>query len=167
VSVINRNVSLRYDIDGCIFLHMTDPEFEKMCDRWGGKVNVKISKPSEVGSENQNRLMHGLMTAFFLTGMHSSPAKSIEEFKLWLKCQIGVCYDYEYCGKPCRVPASWSVYDKTQRMQFIDSLISMVLQSGAAAEDEKIQEILNGMETNGELKRSQQEAEKTQGGNNG
>jgi hypothetical protein len=124
-------------IDSCL-----DTLFEKH----GGNISVKIDKPVTPGSNEQNKLMHALMTEFFLTGMHSSPAKSIDEFKLWLKCQIGVCYDYEYQGKMVRVPKSWSLYSKIERMKFIDNLISMVIQSGAVAEDEKIQEILNGLD---------------------
>ena len=130
------------------YIVVNDQELTTLNNKYKGMVSVKISKPVEKGTEEQNRLMHGLMAAFFLTGMHSSPAKSIDEFKLWLKFQIGVCYDYEYQGKPCRVPKSWSLYNKTERMQFIDAVISLVIQSGAPTESEKITKILNGLEKN-------------------
>ena len=144
--MFDQNLQLMKFSKGYILQIPSDSEIDKLDYKYKSMVNVKISRPTNPGTELQNRLMHGLMTAFFLTGMHSSPAKSIDEFKLWLKFTIGVCHDYEYQGKPCRVPQSWSLYSKDERRQFIDALISMVIQSGAATESEKVQEILKGLE---------------------
>jgi hypothetical protein len=133
-------------------IRITDPELTKLSYRFNGKVHVKIGRPEEQKSEKQNRAAHALMTEFFLTGLHSSPAKNPEEFKLWLKFQIGVCYDYEYEGRPCRVPKSWANYTKRESREFIDALISMVHQSGAYTESERIREIIAGMESNASRK---------------
>lgn len=144
--MINQNVPLtpidrvanRYTIT------LADPELTKLAYKYGS-VNVKISRPEEPGTQQQNKAMHALMTAFFFTGMHSSSAKDPEEFKAWLKFTIGVCHDYEFNGERCKVAKSWAQYSKHERKQFIDALLSMVHQSGAYSEDERCREIIDGM----------------------
>ena len=147
--MIDRNFKLdKREYTGKCSLFICETELSDMYAKWGGEVHVRITKPEDGGTEQQNRAMHALMTEFFLTGLHSAPetVKDPDQFKLWLKFQIGVCYEWEHDGRPCLVPKSWAKYTKRERREFIDALISMVNQSGAFAESEKIRTIIEGMQ---------------------
>ena len=132
-------------------IEISDPELSKLNYKYGGVVNVKISKPVSPGSEEQNRAAHSLMGALFDTGMHSSPALTPGEFKLWCKIQFGPCMDWQYEGHPVKVPKSWADYAKQERAEFITRLLDYIDRIGAMA-DRKIQEILAGMDENTKLK---------------
>jgi hypothetical protein len=151
--MINKNVNLlKQTCAGIVSYTIGFDDSEQLdflFNKFGGVVNAKISRPVSPGTEEQNRAMHALMAAYFITGLHSSPAKNIAEFKLYLKYQYGPCFDFTYNGTQVSVPKSWAKYSKKERRDFIDALISEVTQSGAAVESEKIQEILMGMELKG------------------
>ena len=149
--MIERNVKINPLERGWYSLALKDPQLSALYKRFGGSVSVRIGKPIAIGTDAQNRACHALMEAYFWTELHSSPARDPKEFKLWLKFQIGVCYDYEYEGKPCRIPKSWARYSKEERRDFIEKLLSMIRQSGAES-DQNIQQILQGMEENAKLR---------------
>jgi hypothetical protein len=102
--------------------------------------------PIESGTERQNKAAHSLMAAYFATGLHSSPAKNIAEYKLWTKCTWGPCYDWSIHDTPVRVPKSWVNFSKEERTYFLKCLVSDVRQSGAYDEDKNCREIVDGME---------------------
>lgn len=134
---------------GCYVLIVTDAELDAMAKKHNGMVGLQIGKPAESKTIKQNNLLHSLIDAWFFTGMHSAPesVKSPAAFKLWLKIQIGVCYECEYNGEMVRVPKSVADYTKDELRCFIDKIISWILQSGAG-EDQEIQKILQGLEDN-------------------
>ena len=114
-----------------------------------GKVHITISKPKTEKTLQQLRAVHSLLTAFFLSGMHSAPdwVVSADLFKLYCKISFGVCFDVVKDGVSIRVPKSFSDYTKVEQMEFIDALISTIEQAGASGE-KKINEILTGMKEN-------------------
>lgn len=126
-------------------------DVEAAIKSYGGIVHLKISKPIEKGTDNQNRAAHSLLDAFYKTGMHSAPewVTNSDLFKLWMKVEHGPCYQKEMKdGTIIKIPISWSLYSKMQRTDFIECIIKDITQSGALTESEKIQEIIKGMEEN-------------------
>jgi hypothetical protein len=108
---------------------------------------VKFSKPEDPGTEQQNRFMHSLLTAYYKTGMHSAPERyTLAEFKIYMKVQFGLCYEMEIRGKLTLVPVSWTDYNKEERQIFIDGLLSEILQVVCPLTKE-IEEIIRGAET--------------------
>jgi hypothetical protein len=148
VHVITENPHLNQHI-----IRIIDPELTKLAFKYNGIVNIKISRPEEPSTDRQNRAMHSLLAAYYVTGLHSMPNGTLEDFKNYMKCQYGVTYEIEVKGQKYIVLKSWADYSKRQRREFIDGLISEVHQSGAYAESEKIREILAGMELKTEAKR--------------
>ena len=117
-----------------------------MAAKYGGEANVKISRPVKPGTEDQNRAMHALLTAYYVTGMHSAPeGYTLEAFKIYMKLRFGPVYQIEIDGHDVRVPKSWSDYSREERRDFIDGMISEIYQSGALSASEKIREIIEGM----------------------
>jgi hypothetical protein len=151
--MINRNVPLQFDPDGSAFLLMRDSELEKYIVKYKGVVNVKVGKPETPGSEQQNKAMHALLAAFYISGMASIPDNcTLAEFKMHKKSEFGPCYEYEQKGKLVRIPKSWADYSKEERCTFIDALMAEITQSGALAESEKLQVIFQGMEDMAKMK---------------
>lgn len=112
-------------------------------------VNIKLSRPQTAKTYEQVKTIHALIGAFLYSGCHSAPKEacgSLDKFKLWIKCQHGVCIDHEFEGRQYRVPVSIADYSKYELSEFIDKLKSIIIQSGALAESEKLQEIFKGME---------------------
>lgn len=124
----------------------TDSELDRIYAKHKGYFTVRITAPIESGTEKQNKAAHGLLAAYFASGLHSAPAKNIEEFKLWAKWTWGPCYIWEMKEGMQRIPISWSKYSKQERCDFLDCLVSDVRQSGAYAEDRKCREIVDGMQ---------------------
>jgi hypothetical protein len=121
-------------------------ELDRLYEKYGQTVLVKITAPATPGTEQQNRAAHALLTEYYRTGMHSAPdGTTLAEFKTQMKCQYGPVSTVEYKGSVYMVPKSWSEYSKAERMIFLDGLISEIHQSGANV-DPRIQEILAGME---------------------
>jgi hypothetical protein len=147
--VINRNLKIyRSNLidDGWHIVISGEPELDKLARKYDGMVNVKISRPSEQGTEEQNRAMHALLAEYYKTGVHSAPEGStLADFKNYMKLQYGVVQEIEVNGEKYKLLKSWSEYDKMERTAFIDGLISEIEQSGASVEW-KIQEILAGMQ---------------------
>lgn len=118
-----------------------------------GKVNIKITKPTSPGTEEQNRAMHALLMEYYKTGLHSAPeGTTLAEFKIFMKIEYGPCYECEYKGHQIKAPKSWADYSKDERRDFIDGLISEIHQSCAYSESDRIQEIIEGMEQNNKIK---------------
>jgi hypothetical protein len=150
--MINQNIKIEaMTSKGPYMFACNDPELSALLKKYDDEVYMQISKPMSPGSEAQNRAAHALMAGYFATGLHSSPAKNIAEFKLYCKLQWGPTFYWEYQGQACRVPKSWASYSKQERQYFIDCLLADIHQSGAAAESEKIQEILKGLDDNSKL----------------
>lgn len=130
-------------------IRISDPDLDGLFSKYGGLVNIKITKPESPGTEAQNRAMHALMSEYYKTGLHSAPeGYTLDAFKIYLKCLYGPVYDMDLEGRPVKVPKSWSHYSKQERGDFIDGLISEINQSGAFAESARIQEIIAGMSEN-------------------
>jgi hypothetical protein len=148
--MFSQNIAPVVTDQGLRFTFELEGEIKKLYEKYGGMVNVKIGAPSEPGTEEQNRAMHALLSAYYVTGMHSAPeGYTLAEFKIFMKLQYGPSSEIEYKGQAVKVPKSWAEYSKRERMDFIDALISEIHQSGAYAESEKIREIISGMELKG------------------
>jgi hypothetical protein len=131
------------------FIKLSSPELEELYLKFQGLVSVKIGKPDKPGTNEQNRAMHSLLSAYYTTGMHSAPeGYTLSQFKVFMKLQYGPVYEMEHKGQLIKIPKSWSDYSKQERVEFIDGLISEINQSGAYAESEKIREIIEGMSIN-------------------
>jgi hypothetical protein len=149
--LITRNLDLIYDGDpgsySVRFLKMDNPELDELFKKHAGKVCVKVCKPDSKGTEQQNRAMHALLTAYYKSGFHSAPPEfsvSLEFFKIWVKAQYGPYWEIN--GK-C-ILKSWADYTKQERMALIDGLISEIEQAGAYAGDWNVKEIIDGMRAN-------------------
>jgi hypothetical protein len=128
--------------------------------------------PADTGSLAQGRAFHGLLQTFWASGLHSYPAKSFQEFREYIKRDLGAgaeCYIYvkkdgllraksedreealreaavDRYGRPVVwiKLKSWADYTKKERTETIDRLISEMHQAGV--QTAKFYEILNGME---------------------
>ena len=151
--MINQNCKLiSVDILAHRFsIEIADPELSKLNYKYGGEVHIQISKPEREKTIQQMKTIHALLNAIFDSGMSSSPAETPTQFKLWAKMEMGVCYDWEYEGKPVRVPESVARYSKQQLSDFISRILDYIDRIGAMA-DRKIQEIITGMDENTKLK---------------
>lgn len=149
--MFNRNVTMLKSVFGYVIRveeREADNELDDLFEKHGGLVNVKITKPSSPGTEEQNRAAHALLTAFYISGYASIPENcTLAEFKIRKKLEFGPVYEFEHKGQMVQVPKSWSEYSKQERCDFIDGLIAEITQSGALAASPKLQEILAGMET--------------------
>jgi hypothetical protein len=133
-------------------------------------------QPTETPSNRQNSAFHGLLQIFWASGLHSYPAKSFQEFREYIKRDLGAgaeCYIYvkkdgllrakskdrdeavqeaavDRYGRPVvwMKLKSWSDYTKKERSETIDRLISEMHQAGV--QTAKFYEILNGMECHNE-----------------
>lgn len=150
--MINRNILIK-KTDIRKFTFKVGPEeadeIQKILAKYSDVLFLKIDRPISPGTEEQNRTMHALLQAYYVTGMHSAPEpfnKSLAGFKIWIKSQYGPCYYYDMDNTQVRVPKSWADYTRSERMNLIDGLISEIKQSNAHNESDKIREILNGME---------------------
>lgn len=127
---------------------VTAPELDALLIKHKNEVHIKISKPVTPGTEEQNRAAHALLTAFYVSGFASIPDNcTLAEFKVRKKLEYGPVYEFEYRGQTAKIPKSWAEYSKQERIDFIDSLLAEITQSGALAASEKLQEIIKGMET--------------------
>jgi len=147
--MINQNVILHHVKFDSFAIFIDDPELGVLAAKYGCEVNIKISRPVKPGTEEQNRAMHALLTAYYVTGLHSAPeGYTLDAFKIYMKLRYGPVYQIEIEGQNVRVPKSWSDYDKDERRNFIDGLISEINQSGAFSASDKIREIILGMSDN-------------------
>lgn len=145
--MFNQNVVLAStDTPDKFYIVVTDPELTKLYVKYKGMVNVKVMRPLEKGTNEQNRAAHSLMNAVFDTGMHSSPALTQAEFKLWCKMSFGPVFDWEIDGVPVKVPSkSWADYTKEERCNFITRLLNYTDLIGAYGASSKVREIIDGM----------------------
>jgi hypothetical protein len=129
---------------------------------------------AETGTSSQNKTFHALISAYFVSGCFSYPAKNSGELKQQVKKYLGAGFEsYVYIlngpngiswgeakrykdippnvakdkdGKPMirGKLLSWAKYTKTQRRNTIDNLIAEMIQSGV--QTRKFYQILEGME---------------------
>lgn len=143
--MINQNMILRKDDDG-FFVRLDGLEINRLFSKYGGAVNVKVSRPVSPGTDEQNRAFHALFTEYYKTGLHSAPEGcTLAEFKNFMKIQYGPHTFIDVSEERYCVLKSWADYTKHERVAALDGLISEVNQSGAFAESEKIREIIGGM----------------------
>jgi hypothetical protein len=131
-------------------------------------------EPADTGSLAQGRAFHSLLQTFWASGLHSYIAKSFQEFKDYIKRDLGAGAEYyvyvkkdgllraktkdrdeavqeaavDRYGRPVvwmRLK-SWADYTKKERTETIDLLISEMHQVGV--QTKKFYEILKGMEKN-------------------
>lgn len=146
--MIDRNIELITEdiLHHAYLIRVVDAELTKLVYKYGTTVHLKISRPIVPGTEQQNRAAHALLTAYYLTGMHSAPEGSTPEFfKIWMKMKYGPCYAMDIDGNNIRVPKLWADYSKEERATFITGIISEIEQVGAYAADTKCREIIDGM----------------------
>lgn len=145
--LLSQNVALEFEGGDLFSLRVSGPQVLELFKKYHGQANVKLGRPETPGTEQQNRAMHALLCAYYLTGMHSAPEGcTLDDFKIYMKVQYGPCYEMDYQGRQVRVPKSWADYSKQERVEFIDALISEINQSGAYSASQKIRDIIAGMQ---------------------
>jgi hypothetical protein len=129
-------------------------------------------EPADTGTLAQGRAFHSLLQCFWASGLHSYPAKSFEEFREYVKRDLGAGAEYyvyvkkdsllkgktkdrdeavreaarDKDGRPAAWMKlkSWADYTKKERRAAIDNLVSGMLQAGVNGRH--FEEILQGME---------------------
>jgi hypothetical protein len=132
------------------------------------------TEPADAGTLAQGRAWHALLQTFWASGLHSYPAKSFEEFREYVKRDLGAGAEYYvYVKKDSLLKGktkdrdeavreaardkdgqpvvwmklkSWADYTKKERRETIDRLISTMHQAGV--QSAKFYEVLRGMEEN-------------------
>jgi hypothetical protein len=129
---------------------------------------------ADTPTEKQNRAFHALLQEFWSSGAHSYNAKNFEQFKDFVKRDLGAGFErYRYVEETgdglrwnsCRasqgvpetaargangvpliagVLKSWAKYTKKERKETIDRLINTMHQAGV--QTNRFYEILTGME---------------------
>jgi hypothetical protein len=125
------------------------------------------AEPAESGTWAQNRAFHALVQEYWVSGLHSYPAKTFEAFRNFIKRDLGAGFaGYEYIdisghrrkskeypddvmtvdGEPFIFGRlkSWSDYTKKERRETIDRLLAEMYQAGVNSAH--FQEIIKGME---------------------
>ena len=126
--------------------------------RYGGYVNVELSLPHKIGSEEQNRAWHSLIKEYWLSGCSSY--QSYEDMRDSLKLKVGGAKEYIYLtdrqrtvknlseipqhAKYIEIPKSWTDFTKDERAEMIDFTIKEMIEAGVNSK--KFDEILSGME---------------------
>ena len=126
--------------------------------RYGGYVNVELSLPHKIGSEEQNRAWHSLIKEYWLSGCSSY--QSYEDMRDSLKLKVGGAKEYIYLTdrqrtvknlseipqhvKYIEIPKSWTDFTKDERAEMIDFTIKEMIEAGVNSR--KFDEILSGME---------------------
>jgi len=128
---------------------------------------------ADTPTEAQNRAFHALLQEFWSSGLHSYNAKNFEEFRDYIKRDIGAGFEkFRYVvetkeglkwgtaraafdipenvaldasGKPLAagILKSWKKYSKKERKETIDRLINTMIQCGVNSK--KFDEIIEGM----------------------
>lgn len=148
--MIDQNIELNQVNVNVFDIRLIGREIQELFKRYGGVVHIKVTKPQNKGTDAQNKAMHSLLKEYYKTGMHSCPTPCTrDKFKYYMKRMHGpIPFFFEIAGNKEVVLKSWADYNKQERSDFIDGLISEIHQSGAYVESEKIQEIIAGMELN-------------------
>ncbi len=113
------------------------------------------AEPADEGTLAQNRAFHALLQAYWRSGAHSYPARNFLHFRELIKLYLGagvekyrslVNEDGTLCieGRIAYRVKRWRDYTKKERANAIDNLIADIIQAGAM--NERIQEIISGME---------------------
>lgn len=119
-----------------------------MLYRFNDLVNLKISRPKDSKTYQQLKTAFALTNAFYLSGYASMPDNCTVEKYRWLKkIDYGPCTEIKYKDQIVPIPYSFADYSKEQMAQYIDSLLAEIKNAGGET-DEKIAEILQGIETN-------------------
>jgi len=122
-------------------------ELDKLFKKYGGEVNVSISKPKDSKTDQQMRALRALIGAFFFTGASSCPedVKDVDRFTIWLKLQFGYYIDMDVHGQKLQVIKSFGDASKDELQDVIDKVLKLI-DMCEACQDEKIIEIRNEME---------------------
>ena len=140
---------------------------EYLCDtkeepRVGGRYQLEDATS---GTGAQNRAAHALMAEYWRTGLHSYPAKTFDQFRDYIKRDLGAGFESFVYATPEgikkvktreEIPAeynnqrytmgrllSWSEYTLKQRRETIDKLIAEMVQAGVNTAH--FSEIIEGM----------------------
>lgn len=144
--MIELNVVLTQINTNLFDIRILASELQRFYDTNGSLCHIKLTKPQNKGTEAQNKTIHALMTALFLSGMHSYNAKSGADFKDMLKADFGVFKVIDHKGETFKILKSWSQYSKEERSRFIDAVVSLCHQCGAYIDDDRVREIIDGAE---------------------
>lgn len=149
----SQNVTLVKAEGGYYLVFNSDMALDTIFKKYGGKVNVTLTKPKDNKTLQQVKTIHALCNAWFFTGCHSAPDDVLDtdRFKLWCKVQFGKCSEIEIKGKLVFVPWSIADYSKDDLTDFIDNILKAIDMSGATSD--KLEEIRKGMEENAKLNR--------------
>lgn len=126
--------------------------------KYGGYVNVELSLPHKIGSEEQNRAWHSLIREYWLSGCSSY--QSYEDMRDSLKLKVGGAKEYIYLtdkqhtvksideipkgNKYVEIPKSWTDFTRDERKEMIDFTIREMIEAGVNSK--KFDEIILGME---------------------
>lgn len=126
--------------------------------KFGGYVNVELSLPHKIGSEEQNRAWHSLIREYWLSGCSSY--QSYEDMRDSLKLKVGGAKEYIYLTDKqytvtridsipkgamyVEVPKSWADFTRDERKEMIDFTIREMIEAGVNSK--KFDEIILGME---------------------
>lgn len=140
---------------------------EYLCDtkeepRVGGRYQLEDATS---GTGAQNRAFHALISEYWRTGLHSYPAKTFDQFRDYIKRDLGAGFESFVYATPEgikkvktreEIPAeynnpkyamgrllSWSEYTLKQRRETIDKLIAEMVEAGVNTA--KFAEIIEGM----------------------
>lgn len=128
-----------------------------------------LIEDATTGTSAQNRAAHALIQEYWSSGLHSYQTRTFSEFRDYLKRDLGAGFESFVYASPEGVKKvktreeipdeynnskyalgrlkSWSDYTMKQRREFIDALISEMMQAGVNSK--KFHEILEGMEGHG------------------
>ena len=141
--------------DNLYKLHL-EPDFRPKLQRYLQRLHkrglkfVVLEVKGETKSTQQLRTVYALMRAWQDTGAHSAPEFVVdrESFKLWCKYFWGTEARQGFSTKDkSQGLKSLADYSKWEAQQFIESLLSVIRQSGA--QSQKLDEIYAGMEMGG------------------
>jgi hypothetical protein len=155
--MINQNIRLTsVDILTHRFsIEIADPELSKLNYKYGGVINVKISKPVSPKTMAQLAAFHPLSMALWLSGMHSAPdqfRQSYSLFRYWLKMELGPVTWVDYDSAKIPICKSIADYTKEEMSRLLEGTIVMCKESRAYPEDKRVREIIEGMDENTKLK---------------
>jgi hypothetical protein len=140
--------------DGKYVFRVGKSEIENLVEKGQGSVNLTIKKFQMSKTEAENNTIHALLSAYWISGLHSAPedVTSLSGFKIFMKENYGVKYKRVLKdGREVCFVKSVADYTKEEAADFITAIRSDISQAGAD-NDPKILEIIEGMESNAELK---------------
>ena len=145
--IYSKNLALIRDGSGYM-VRVGGSDVDMLFEKYGGKVNIIIRRPQSAKTEQQMAAIHALITAYFVSGLHSYDVKNSDEMKIKIKFNYGVKWKMD---EKTFILKSLADYTKMELADLITAVLSEINQAGAI-NDPKIQEIIAGMAENKELK---------------